>query len=323
LTVLIHDDCPDARLFLLQRSGYVDFHDDSGPADVPVRNLLSAFRRVRLAVQCSLLAAIIVGFFPLCVHAENTVTSRKHALSEKLDSVDLEKQLRKRRGESLEDLEKTAESLKDSIAIVKQQLPGISTEAQDSNGKNAGVGERAAGWVRPFQKFLPRTFIDWMVDIIGLIAIISGVVLIIGIFGLLSKKFNKKKKEAPLPRPLHEIFPRSYAADAYDRIPKVPSGPTEEKDETITSLRKRMEEAPEKAKRDEGVPPALDDPADGVPGKARAPAADEDTRTLKAQVIRAAQQGLDVSEISRRFHLSSDQVSLILRIARANDTGPH
>jgi hypothetical protein len=323
--VLIHDDCPDARLFFLQRSEYVDFHDDSGPADVPVRNLLSAFRRVRLAVHFCLLAAFIVGFFPLCVRAENTVTSRKHALSEKLDSVDLEKQLRKRRGESLEDLEKTAELLKDSIAIVKQQLPGISSEAQDSNGKNAVLGERAAGWVRPFQKFLPKTFIDWMVDIIGLIAIISGVVLIIGIFGLLSKKFNKKKKEAPLPRPLHEIFPRSYAADAYDRIPKVPSGPTEEKDETIASLRKRMVEAPEKAQRDEVAPPALDDSAaaDGVTGKSRAPAADEDPRTLKAQVIRAAQQGLDVSEISRRFHLSSDQVSLILRIARTNDTGPH
>lgn len=302
----------------------MDFHDDGGTADAPVRKMLPNFRRTRLAVHYCLIAACLVGFFAPCTRAENTVTSRKHALSEKLDSIDLEKQLRKRRGESLEDLEKTAELLKDSIAIVKQQLPGISTDASDGGGEKAASasGGRAAGWVRPFQKFLPRTFIDWMVDIIGLIAIISGIVLIIGIFGLVSKSF--KKKETPLPRPLHEIFPRSYAVDAYDRIPKVPLGPTEEKDETIASLRKRIEDSPGKMPQDEGVPTATageSGATDGSTGKAPMPAADDNTRSLKTQVVRAAQQGLDVSEISRRFHLSSDEVSLILRIARKNDSG--
>ena len=39
------------------------------------------------------------------------------------------------------------------------------------------------------------------------------------------------------------------------------------------------------------------------------------------QVLQAAKKGLDVSEISRRFHLSSDEVSLILRMARRDDAG--
>ena len=42
----------------------------------------------------------------------------------------------------------------------------------------------------------------------------------------------------------------------------------------------------------------------------------------KPQVLEASRQGLDVSEISRRFHLSADEVSLILRMARKDDTRP-
>jgi hypothetical protein len=41
-----------------------------------------------------------------------------------------------------------------------------------------------------------------------------------------------------------------------------------------------------------------------------------DPAETRKQVVAASQQGLDVQEISRRFHLSADQVSLILRIAR-------
>jgi hypothetical protein len=256
----------------------------------------------------------------------NDITRQKRVLTEKLDSLDLEKQLRKRRGESLEDLEKAAEMLKDSIAVIKRRMPSSGESAEqieDSAGPSTAASAAAEGTkglpgrLQQFQKFLPKTFFDWMVDIVAFIAIISGIVLVIGVFGLLSRGFKKKKKAAVLQKPLHEIFPRSYAADAYDRIPKVPTGRTEENNEDISSLRKRMDEAPLKAPGEAGVLATVDGASFGASGR------ESDPQELKKpQVLEASRQGLDVSEISRRFHLSADEVSLILRMARKDDTRP-
>jgi hypothetical protein len=278
--------------------------------------------RARKALLCHILhlciiSVCIIGLLTEGAGAQNDAAARKRLLTEKLDSIDVEKQLRKRRGESLEDLEKAAEVLKDSVAVLKLLVPQgsqVSGAMTDSSPAGTVSGEKTPQWIQLFYKFLPKTFFDWMVDIVGFIAIVSGIVLIIGIFGLLSKGLKKKKKAPPLPKTLHEIFPRSYAADAYDRIPKVPAGSTEENNETIASLRKRIEDAPEKEPQDDGVLATVDDAADAKSAK--------EPLELKKQVIQAAQDGLDVSEISRRFHLSSDEVSLILRVARQSGTGP-
>jgi hypothetical protein len=270
--------------------------------------------------------AMHLGFISLCLigllcgssFAQNDVTARKRVLTEKLDSIDLEKQLRKRKGESLEDLEKAAAMLKDSITAVKRLMPSGSQTSEgttDSSKAGMAAGENTPGWLLALKKFLPKTFFDWMVDIVGFVAIVSGIVLIIGIFGLLTKGFKKKNKAPPQPKTLHDIFPRSYAADAYDRIPKVPLGPAEEKEETIQSLRKRIED-------DEGVLATVDDRPEPSAATGGTDAKTvRDPVEIKKQVVQASRQGLDVSEISRRFHLSSDEVSLILRIARQNNAG--
>ena len=41
----------------------------------------------------------------------------------------------------------------------------------------------------------------------------------------------------------------------------------------------------------------------------------ENKDTIRNSIIRAAKEGLDVQEISRKYHVSVDQVKLILRIA--------
>jgi hypothetical protein len=315
------DTVPAARFFLLQRSEHV------GPAALSVeKRLLSISRHVigRCAIFCCIVCLLPLGGNAL---ASNELSARKRAFTEKLDSIDLEKQLHKRRGESLEDLEKASEALKDSIAALKRQMPQQSGQGQeseqveDSVGKSAASGATVSGRLQPFQKYLPKTLFDWIVDVVAFIAIISGIVLLIGIFGLISRGFKKKKKAAPIHQPLHEIFPRSYAADAYDRIPKVPGGQTEENNETIASLRKRVADAgaPPRGQDDEGVLATVDDSeaGGGNDPSGKPPGAQE----LKKQVLLAAQKGLDVSEISRRFHLSSDEVSLILRMARRDDAG--
>jgi hypothetical protein len=316
LTVRMHDDDRYAVFFLLQRSDCLDLNPHRSPVDFGGTRPLPFFYH---AMHLGIIFLCFVGLLCESSLAQNDVTARKRVLSERLDSIDLEKQLRKRRGESLEDLEKVTAVLKDSITAVKRLMPSGSLVVEgttDSTRVGMAAGENTPGWLLALKKFLPRTFFDWMVDIVGFVAIVSGIVLIIGIFGLLTKGFKKKKEAPPQPKTLHEIFPRSYAADAYDRIPKVPLGPAEEKDETVQSLRKRIE-------NDESVLATVDDrpePSAAVTGVTDAKAV-RDPVEIKKQVVQASRQGLDVSEISRRFHLSSDEVSLILRIARQNDAG--
>jgi hypothetical protein len=301
--------------FLLQRSDCLDFNHYRSPVDSGGTRPLSFLCH---AMHLGFISLCLIGLLCGSSFAQNDVTARKRVLTEKLDSIDLEKQLRKRKGESLEDLEKAAAVLKDSITAVKRLMPSgsqASEGATDSSKVGMAAGENPPGWLLALKKFLPKTFFDWMVDIVGFVAIVSGIVLIIGIFGLLTKGFKKKNKAPPQPKTLHDIFPRSYAADAYDRIPKVPLGPAEEKDETIQSLRKRIED-------DEGVLATVDDrPEPSAATGGTDAKAVRDPVEIKKQVVQASRQGLDVSEISRRFHLSSDEVSLILRIARQNDAG--
>jgi hypothetical protein len=294
----------------------LDINHQGGAVDLELRRFLFP------AVHLCIIPVCIIGLLYGEAVAQNNAPARKQVLTEQLDSIDLEKQLRKRRGESLEDLEKSAEILKDSIAALKREMPPAAQgldQAEDSGEKSAGSTVNASDRFQQFQKFLPKTFFDWMVDIVGFIAVISGIVLLFGIFGLLSKGFKKKRKAAPLHKPLHEVFPRSYAADAYDRIPKVPGGRTEENNEALASLRKRIEDVPPpkvKEPEDDGVLATVDDSAegnDGFPGRTAGP------EEQKKKVILAARQGLDVSEISRRFHLSADEVSLILRMARRDN----
>ena len=72
-------------------------------------------------------------FFPILVfagigilgnlNADSTdYLSRKGALLERLDSIDMEKQMRKRKGLSLEELEAKSLIVKDSIAALKKGM---------------------------------------------------------------------------------------------------------------------------------------------------------------------------------------------------------
>ena len=54
-------------------------------------------------------------------------------------------------------------------------------------------------------QFLPRTPFDWVVVMVGCIAIVSGIILMLGLIGFLSK--GLKKKKIP-PKTLHDLFPK-------------------------------------------------------------------------------------------------------------------
>ena len=266
------------------------------------RLVLKAPKTRRAPRNCRMTA--IVSICALCLFAQrsaaqDSLSISKRFLSEKLDSIEVEKQLHKRKGESIEELEKAAESLKDSIAAIRGRLPASPQPAESAPGSGLTIANRpqqTPGWTGPIGRYLPKTFFDWMVDVVGLAAIISGIVLVFGIVGMFSRRFRKKNSR-PSAQPLRDTLPHSAAARSYEKNAQVAGRGSEEDEGDVAALRRRVE----------GVPDAVEDPLPKDPFR------------VKARVVRAARQGLDNQEIARRFHLSVDEVSLILRISRGND----
>lgn len=263
------------------------------------------------------------------------MAQKKRIFAEKLDSIDIEKQLRKRKGESIVELERSAESYRDSIADLKMQMaPGNEAMETKDEGRDMsarGAGEGIFAQISGMVKFLPRTLFDWVVVIVGCIAIVSGIILFIGFVGMVSKGFKRRKKP---PRTLHDLFPHIPERTAEDVFPKAVESTAEETNETIDLVRKRMQDtAVSESEKNSilaifneesrGVGHGSDAPAvSGQQERTQEPAAAKEgksTPDIKRQVVGAMQEGLAVSEISKKFHISADEVSLILRLARQNE----
>jgi hypothetical protein len=275
-------------------------------------------------LRTGVLCVCIAGLTGFGTVASQTITQKKRTLTEQLDSLDLEKQLRKRKGLSLDELEKAAEQIKDSIALLRKQLASGDEGDVEAADRSENPGEvPQTGFLKDFQRFLPKNVFDWVIVAVGGVAIISGIVLIFGLFGMLSKRFSRKRP----PRTLNEMFPQAQGGDAAQGIPKVPQGYAELNNKQAETIRKRIQET---ASNDNDVTGSAGNAAgaaaaySGTPSRS-APAAPDDDRNprdVKNQVVEAARQGLDVQEISRRFHLSADEVSLILRMARQGGDKP-
>jgi hypothetical protein len=224
--------------------------------------------------------------------------SKKDVFLEKLDSIDMEKQIRKRKGQSLEELEKNALIIKDSIAACKTNINRENSQpAPHFNESGNGTGFfQNIRWVK---NLFPHNLFDWIVGIVAGIAILAGFILTIGIISILRGAIKDKKKpplktsdktESP---PLEKKIPSS--------IDEFNGNDSDHNKERIESLRKRMSEEsqsfPAPSER-----ASVDEPFSPV--------------ELKKLIIKAALDGADTLEISRKFHVSTDHVSLILRIAR-------
>jgi hypothetical protein len=247
---------------------------------------------------------LVSGLVPFQQSFSNDFTAQKSMLLQKLDSLDMEKQARKRKGQSIDDLEKLSAMIKDSIAGVKKELAlGESPSAPAPRPDNKNVMMK---YLRDFRKYLPQNTFDWIVVVVGFVAIIAGGILFIGLIGMAWKKiFGKRKQHL---KTMHDIFPRAVEKSDAGRLSKPGEPDTEEGDQRIEFLRRKIKE--------DGIDAAV--PASG-PNHLQTAIQEEgagDMAGLTSRIIAAAGLGADIPEISKRFHVSIDQVSLILRVAR-------
>lgn len=233
---------------------------------------------------------------------------RKKILSARLDSIEMEKQTRKRQGEPFDDLEEESGRIHDSIAALRAAI----LETDESVLQRRKASEKES-FLKQFLK--PAHIFDWIIIVVGFIALLSGIVLIIGLLSTVLKRSKRKPKS-----PLHHVTKKSYPETASKGLADIPTSDSykipDKDNRSIEMLRKRMQKDIEDIQRfnSNDSPFALRD-AEPV-----ALVEQEKKEPIRDQIICAAREGLDVQEISRKYHISVDQVSLILRVAKKGHT---
>jgi hypothetical protein len=256
-----------------------------------------------------LMAALlsINGKVPAQTAAESPMAKRLR-FSAMLDSIELQKQALKRKGESLDELEKLTAAIRDSITALKKDLESNEPAAENGNAASiAGQGKSVKKIRGPLAA--GRT-LDWLILIIAGVAALSGVVLVIGLIQTWRHRSSSGRKNADTyttgaysrPQPKPEM-PRAQDA----RSDAAPQSAAFNVDSRIEALRKKIRTQNEAESSEE--PPARIPPAAPAAKAGDAPADD-----LKQKIIDGARQGMSVAELVRTYHVSADQVALILRV---------
>jgi hypothetical protein len=253
------------------------------------------------------LASLLFLFIlSLCFTKANAVTADytviKNSLMEKLDSIDVEKQIRKRKGLPIVDLEKQSTTLKDSITELR-------TVIEKPDNRTVGLSNvystRIMFKLQTYKKYLPHNAFDWAVLSVGFAAAIAGIILFIIFFSMIFKKINLKKKsglKAVNNIDIHTETEKNISPTKNDGPKLTGINATD-----IDSLRKIINEARDLHVMDTGAP---------VIEKTPATQESSETDELKKNILAAYKDGAGISELSKKFHVSSDQVSLILRMAQ-------
>jgi hypothetical protein len=214
------------------------------------------------------------------------------AISQTLDSLDLEKQARKRTGRSIQELESKQAILFDSLHILKKKLQSTSP---------APVTVRKIASI----PFPPQNIFDWIIMIVGAAAAISGVMLVIGVLRNIAGR-----KKSPPARPAGKV---TYS------LKDIMSTPSPLKDEDPEPAVSAQENNPADDLRQRVASTQYESRLQGKSGdidKLVEPDPEpQQLNELEFNVLQAAKDGVSVQEISRRFHISADHVSLILRIS--------
>jgi len=260
-------------------------------------------RAIRQATAIVVLTLFSTGAW--CTETQQAdIVKMKGSLQQRLDSIDVEKQVRKRKGIGLEDLEKAASAIQDSIAALRVNIENRGETPPSIRPRQAIENTGLAA--RLVQKYAPRNVFDWVVLIVGAIAIMAGLILCIGIFFMIFRKVKRKRMIGePVKQDGRPVALTNTPIGDASALAALKSEITER---TIDSLRKRIGD--EKA---EPHSPAVGFPAPAHPDATPGPTEQSD---LKKNIVEAARQGASIAEISRRFHISTDQVSLIVRVAQ-------
>lgn len=219
----------------------------------------------------------------------------RNQLNRKIDSLDIEKQLRKCNGQNIDDVEQQQNKLLDSIKSIRiaiQNEAAVLEKNLKTNNNSISISTILN----------PQNIFDWVIIITCSIAIVSLLFLIFGIFILISK--NRKKKQLPS---LKNKKTPSNPNKPVGKMEKIDSS-SNQNIELLNQLKRKIIEKQANSETQSPHPPTQI--------LKTTPLQSEQvlTNNLEGQILKAYQNGSDIQEISRQFHISVDHASLILKI---------
>jgi hypothetical protein len=240
----------------------------------------------------------------------DSIVLRKKVLSLRLDSIELEKQASRRVGLDLTSLEAESRRLKDSIDRLRQAIADVLPAAAGTGLHRVEQGA-AIPTVHWMGVFVPGTLFDWVIVVVGGIAVISGCILLVGLIRSFLRRPLPPRPKTP-PQTPYAVPPPPFRQPPPIVQPlRDTSGITDYADnenDGIEALRKRIG-------ADVGPKLRIKHPLGGP---------DEPNRTTRSSskaadnvrlgIVNAARAGEDVNEIARKYYMSVDQVKLIVRV---------
>lgn len=257
----------------------------------------------------SVLAAGVIGVL-LCYslppaettgEAKGSVSvERLRHLGDKIDSLEVEKQVKKRNGLPLAELEAKTADFRDSMRTIRLEL------GQGPAPLAAVAPEKKEPLQHYLIKFLPgpkNKLYDRILLVAGAITIFTGLFFL---FILLALKSRRKKQTASQNQ-------TKRVAAQYEEVQRKVAASQSAYPDSFTNT------PSESAALASAIPPSAPlFPAATAPAtQPRIPAVTRSSEgDLKNLVLEASNQGLDAKEISKRYHVSIDQVALILKMAK-------
>lgn len=260
-------------------------------------------KRFFISRICLLLFCVTFSLHAMPNSRDSSIIKKRMDLITQSDSIDLLKQSFKRKGMALTELEEKQKAIHDTLKYLNNQIQKI---------KFSPTRTSIPDLIRSIS-LKPDTIFDWIIIVVGIIAIISGVFLVFGVFSIARSKKKRSKKKRPvqnsIPPPQKAPAPSTHPIDELRALATNTS-------DTVTQLRRQLKNsehennAPDRERLKQHQEPEEE--------MAPLPVSDNeykrDTHTEK-KIIEAARNGASPQEISKKFHTSIDQVSLILKVA--------
>jgi hypothetical protein len=231
-------------------------------------------------------------------------------LISKNDSIDLLKQTFKRKGLPLTELEEKQRVIRDSLKMLNLQIQN--TDISHSNSRLLDLVQLLSN--------KPESIFDWIIIIVGIIAVISGVFLITGIFSLFSskkkasksKKSSKKISEPPPKKPAAAPQPAASPNQSIDEL-RALAGNTSN---TVNQLRRQLKNTDTISSQHEpNIHIRNQVLQEEMPTALFSDSNTQDELHTQKKIIDAARNGMTPHDISRKYHMSTDQILLILKVA--------
>lgn len=262
---------------------------------------------LRLIVQIIL---ILSWYVQLCIgqqSKDNFIESRTR-LTQQIDSLDIEKQLKKRLGENISDIEERQSVLQDSLKILRTTFQNdlASSSNQTTLHKRLSINTIKSYIPEIFNiaisKLNPRSTFDWFILITSAVAFISISILFVVIVASFKRK--RRTKNVPQQTPSKKLSTQNKYTPVDNRSARENQAIT-----LLDDLKKKIQ-IDKIDNEPQNLRTTIREPKK-VPYESTPPAAANDLESL---VLQAYRNGSDIAEISKKFHISSDHVSLIIKV---------